>query len=135
MPLKVRKNKAPPPPPSCPLTECMSLLGSAWTPNVVWHLSAGARRFMELRADMPAISAKVLSTRLRELERKGVVARRVMPTSPPSVEYTLTDLGRQLMPAIVAIVEVGHKLKSSRAAKATRAPRPQRETRRAATLA
>jgi DNA-binding HxlR family transcriptional regulator len=113
----------------------MSLLGGAWTPNVVWYLSAGARRFMELRADMPAISAKVLSTRLRELERKGVVTRRVMPTAPPSVEYALTELGRQLMPAIVAIVEVGHKLKSSQAARASRATRPERETRRAATPA
>jgi DNA-binding HxlR family transcriptional regulator len=54
----------------------------------------------------------VLSARLRELEAKGVVARRVMPTSPPSVEYELTELGRELVPALAAIVEVGRKLKS-----------------------
>jgi DNA-binding HxlR family transcriptional regulator len=113
LPLKVRKNKAPPPPPACPLTECMALLGGAWTPNVIWYLSAGARRFMELRTDMSAISAKVLSTRLRELQKKGVVTRTVMPTTPPSVEYALTSLGRELMPAISAIVDVGHKLKRS----------------------
>lgn len=111
MVLKVRKNHAPPPLPACPLTECMAVLGGAWTPNVIWYLSAGPRRFGELRTDMPAISAKVLSTRLRELERRGVVRRTVMPTSPPSVEYALTELGRELMPAIAAIVEVGHKLK------------------------
>jgi DNA-binding HxlR family transcriptional regulator len=115
LPLKVRKNKAPPPVPACPLTECMSLLGGAWTPNVIWYLSAGPRRFMELRTDMPAISAKVLSTRLRELQNNGVVTRRVMPTTPPSVEYALTGLGQELMPAIEAIVEVGHKLKRSQA--------------------
>jgi DNA-binding HxlR family transcriptional regulator len=115
LPLKVRKNKAPPPLPACPLTECMSLLGGAWTPNVIWYLSAGPRRFMELRTDMPAISAKVLSTRLRELQNNGVVTRRVMPTTPPSVEYALTGLGQELMPAIEAIVEVGHKLKRSQA--------------------
>ena len=114
MPLKLRKNKATPPLLSCPLTECMAVLGGAWTPNVIWHLSAGPRRFMELRADMPAISAKVLSTRLRDLEARGVLTRKVMPTSPPSVEYALTGLGRQLMPAIAAIVEVGHRLKSAR---------------------
>ena len=113
MPLKVRKNKAPPPLSACPLTECMSLLGGAWTPNVIWYLSAGPRRFMELRTDMPAISAKVLSTRLRELQKNGVVTRRVMQTTPPSVEYALTGLGQELMPAIEAIVEVGHKLKRS----------------------
>jgi DNA-binding HxlR family transcriptional regulator len=100
VPLKIRKNKAPPPLPSCPLTECMALLGGAWTPNVIWYLSAGPRRFMELRIDMPGISAKVLSTRLRDLQRKGVVTRQVMPTRPPSVEYELTELGRELMPAI-----------------------------------
>src|SRR3546814_14264823 len=95
MPLKLRKNKAPQPAPSCPLTECMAVLGGAWTPNVIWYLSAGPRRLMELRADMPAIPAKVLSARLRSLEAKGVLTRRVMPTSPPPVDYALTgQLGR-----------------------------------------
>jgi DNA-binding HxlR family transcriptional regulator len=114
MPLKIRKSKAPPPRPECPLTECMSVLGGAWTPNIVWHLSGGPRRFTELRRDLPAISAKVLSGRLREMEENGVVARKVKPTTPPSVEYALTELGQQLMPAINAIVDVGHKLKLSR---------------------
>src|SRR5262245_36993375 len=111
MGLKLRKNKAPAPPPVCPLTQCMSLLGGAWTPNVIWHLRAGPRRFGELRLDIPRISAKVLSTRLRELESKGVVKRRLMATSPPSSEYLLTELGAELVPAIDAIVRVGHKLK------------------------
>jgi DNA-binding HxlR family transcriptional regulator len=109
--LKVRKNQAPPPPPVCPLTECMSLLGGAWTPNLVWYLSAGPRRFSELRADIPRISAKVLTARLRALEEKGVVVRRVMPTSPPSVEYALTELGAELVPVIRSIVKVGERLK------------------------
>lgn len=111
MPLKVRKNASPPPPMDCPLTECMAVLGGAWTPNVIWNLGAGPRRFSELQIDIPGVSAKVLTTRLRELEAKGVVAREVKPTSPPSVEYSLTELGRELLPAIDAIVAVGHKLK------------------------
>jgi len=109
--LKLRKTKAPPQLPQCPLTECMSLLGGAWTPNVVWHLSGGPRRFGELRADIPAISAKVLSARLRRLVAQGVIAREVMPTSPPSVEYSLTVFGEELVPAIKAIVSVGERLK------------------------
>ena len=111
MGLKLRRNRAPAPPPACPLTQCMSLLGGAWTPNVIWHLRAGPRRFGELRVDIPRISAKVLSARLRELESKGVVERRLMATSPPSSEYLLTALGAELVPAIDAIVRVGHKLK------------------------
>jgi DNA-binding HxlR family transcriptional regulator len=91
----------------------MELLGGAWTPNVIWYLSGGPRRFTELRADIPAVSAKVLSARLRSLEAKGVLTRGVMPTSPPSVEYALTALGRELVPAIAAIAEVGYKLKSA----------------------
>jgi DNA-binding HxlR family transcriptional regulator len=115
MPLKLRKNRAVPPPPSCPLTECMALLGGAWTPNVIWYLSSGPRRFGELRRDIPPISAKMLSARLRELEAKGVLTRAVAPTSPPSVEYALTALGRELMPAINAIVDIGLRLKSAAA--------------------
>jgi DNA-binding HxlR family transcriptional regulator len=114
MALKRRKSKAPPPPAACPLTECMKLLGGAWTPNVIWYLSEGPRRFSELRSDIPPISAKVLSARLRELEAKGVVTRAVMPTSPPSTEYTLTALGRELLPAIEAIARIGAKLKQPR---------------------
>jgi DNA-binding HxlR family transcriptional regulator len=109
MALKVRKNRSPPP--LCPIGECMALLGGVWTPNLLWFLRGGPRRFGELKVDMPGITAKVLVTRLRELESKGVVTRAVMPTSPPSVEYSLTALGKELVPAIEAIVRVGHKLK------------------------
>jgi DNA-binding HxlR family transcriptional regulator len=110
MPLPIRRNQVSSPLPSCPVTTCMALLSGAWAPNVIWYLSAHPRRFGELRVDIPKISARVLSARLRELESKGVVARRVMPTSPPSVEYELTDLGRELLPAIEAIIAVGTKL-------------------------
>ena len=114
MPLKVRKNRAPSPPPECPLAECMALLSGAWTPHIIWYLTAGPRRFGELRADIPTISAKVLTARLRDLEQKGVLWRKVMPTSPPSVEYGLTAVGHEMMPAISAIVEISHRLKLRR---------------------
>jgi DNA-binding HxlR family transcriptional regulator len=110
MPLRMRKSRAPPPPAVCPLFKCMSLLGGAWTPNVIWYLSGGRRRFSELKGDIPPITARMLSKRLRELTSHGVVIRHVAPTSPPSVEYELTALGRQLLPAIQAIVDVGARL-------------------------
>ena len=112
MALKVRKNLSPAPPNECPLSKCMEVLKGAWTPNVIWFLSGGPRRFNELRVDIPKVSAKVLTARLRDLEAKGVIHREVKPTSPPSVEYSLTDLGEQLIPAINAIADVGHKLKT-----------------------
>ena len=89
---------------------CMKLLRGAWTTNLVWQLSGGPRRFGELMKDIPGISPKMLTVRLRELERKGVVERSVMPTSPPSVEYALSDLGTELVPVIDSIVRVGTRL-------------------------
>lgn len=106
-----RKNLVPPPAGECPLGKSMSLLGGAWTPNIIWYLSMNPRRFSELKSDIPGISAKILATRLKQLVGNGVVEREVIPTSPPTVEYRLTDLGLQLKPAIAAIVEVGHRLK------------------------
>ena len=110
MPHKVRKNKAPPPPPGCPMGTCMALLGGAWTTNVIWQLSGGPRRFGELYKDIPGISPKMLTARLRERVTKGVVIRDVAPTSPPSVEYTLSELGKELIPVIDTIVRVGTRL-------------------------
>ena len=118
MPYKVRKSKAPPPPPGCPMGTCMALLGGAWTTNVIWQLSGGPRRFGELYKDIPRISPKMLTARLRELVTKGVVIRDVAPTSPPSVEYTLSELGKELIPVIDTIVRVGTRLLEERAAEA-----------------
>lgn len=110
MALKMRKSKAPPPPKGCPMGACMALLGGAWTTNIVWQLSGEPRRFGELLKDITGISPKMLTARLRELEDKGVVIREVVPSSPPSVEYSLTDLGRELVPVIDSIVRVGTRL-------------------------
>ncbi len=115
MAVKRRRSGVVPPPPGCPLTACMQFLKGAWTPNVIWYLRAGPRRFSELMADIPGVSPKVFSARLKRLEQDGIVTRQVMPTSPPTVEYSLTDLGQELTPAIDAIVQVGHKLKRWRA--------------------
>ncbi|WP_150130089.1 helix-turn-helix domain-containing protein [Sinorhizobium sp. RAC02] len=111
MSLKIRKNRSAALPEPCVLTECMAVIAGAWAPNVIWHLRAGPRRFSELRLDIPPVSAKVLSQRLKELEARGVINRTIQPTTPPSVEYELTALGEELVPALSAIVEVGHKLK------------------------
>src|SRR5438132_9671648 len=97
MALKVRKSKAPPPPKGCPMGACMALLGGAWTMNLVWQLSGEPRRFGELMKDVPGISPKMLTARLRELEEKGVVDRTVTATSPPSVEYSLSQMGHELV--------------------------------------
>ncbi len=106
-----RKNKVSLPPEECPLHLCLGVIGGRWGPAIIWYLSQGPRRLSELKDDIQGVSAKVLTTRLKKLEADGVINREVMPTSPPSVEYSLTELGLELKPAIEAIVAVGHKLK------------------------
>lgn len=131
MGLKVRKNKSTAPPERCALSECMAYITGAWAPNVIWYLRAGPRRFNELRIDIPQISAKVLSQRVRELEARGILTRSIQPTSPPSTEYALTPLGEELLPAIDALVAVGHKLKRVQQKGAAHKPRVPRKTTRA----
>lgn len=109
MGLPVRKNKAIQLP-VCQVTDALGFLRGAWALNVIWQLRAQARRFGELRYDMPGISARVLSARLRELESRGLVIRRMLNSSPPSAEYELTDIGRELLPAIDVFAAVGQKL-------------------------
>jgi DNA-binding HxlR family transcriptional regulator len=112
MSLRVRKNKAVIPP-ACPVDVAVKLIAGAWAPHVIWYLSQQPRRFGELRRDMPAISARVLSARLRDLEKRGVIVRLPLETSPPSAEYALTDLGRELLPALTALVDVALKMQSA----------------------
>lgn len=112
--VKYRKSRVEAPPTVCPLSECMAFLGGAWTPNIVWYLREGPRRFNELRGDIGGVSAKMLSARLQRLRHDGIVERTVMPTSPPTVEYELTELGRELLPVVDAMVQVGPRLKARR---------------------
>ncbi len=112
MSLRIRKNKAVIPP-ACPVDVGVKLLAGAWAPHVIWFLSQQPRRFGELRRDIPAISARVLSARLRDLEKRGVIVRLPLKTSPPSAEYALTELGRDLLPALTALVDVALKMESA----------------------
>jgi DNA-binding HxlR family transcriptional regulator len=93
----------------------MSYLGGAWTPNIIWYLGTGPRRFSELKHDLAGISAKMLAQRLRQLDELGILDRAERPTSPPTVEYGLTELGHELKPVIDAIVSVGLRLKALQA--------------------
>lgn len=101
-------------PGECPLEDVLQLLAGAWTPKVLWYLRSGPKRFGELRRLLVPISAKVLTTRLRELEERGLIARAVLTGTPPSVQYSLTALGLEIQPVLCAIAEVGKKLPKKR---------------------
>jgi DNA-binding HxlR family transcriptional regulator len=80
-----------------------SLLERRWQLSIIYAAHSGAVRFGEFSEVVQGISPRVLSERLRELEQAGLLTRTVLPTSPPSVEYTLTAKGRRLGPIIEAM--------------------------------
>lgn len=95
----------------CPVKEAMKFLSGAWTLEIYWYLRQGPLRFGELIRSLETVSAKVLTQRLRELEEKKIIKRKVIVESaPPQVEYSLTELGRKFLPAIDSIAEIGKKL-------------------------
>ncbi|WP_206055196.1 helix-turn-helix domain-containing protein [Nocardia sp. CS682] len=88
--------EAPMTPEQCPVTRTLTLVGSRWTPLVIYHLHAGTHRYGELQRALPGISPKTLADRLHVLERHGLLTRTVYPDKPPRVEYTLTPSGHRL---------------------------------------
>jgi DNA-binding HxlR family transcriptional regulator len=80
----------------CPVRDVLDRLGDAWSYLVVLQLTGGAMRFNALKRAVDGISQRMLTVTLRSLERDGLVNRTVFPTTPPQVEYALTDLGHSL---------------------------------------
>lgn len=78
----------------CAIERGMRVLGGKWTGSILWHLQDQPVRFNDLSRMVGAASRKMISERLRQLERQGLVTRRVLDTSPVAVEYRLTDFGR-----------------------------------------
>lgn len=85
--------------------DLLSRVGDKWSVLIVVYLSAGTMRFNELRRTIDGISQRMLTLTLRSLEKDGLVIRRVTPTIPPRVDYSLTGLGRSLLVPLTALVE------------------------------
>jgi DNA-binding HxlR family transcriptional regulator len=89
----------------CPTRMVLDRIADKWTVLVVGALEDKTKRFGELRREIGGVSQKMLTQTLRGLEMDGLVARRVYASVPPKVEYTLTKLGRTLIPVLEAIRE------------------------------
>src|SRR6516225_427711 len=92
---------------NCPVEAAIDVIGGKWKAPILWWLNQRTWRFAELRRQIPGITEKMLTQQLRELERDGIVDRRVYPTVPPKVEYSLTAYGRSLKRALRAICDWG----------------------------
>ena len=80
----------------CPIKKTADVIGGRWTTLVVRELLPGKKRFSEIQRALTGISPKVLTVRLRLLERRQILTRTVFATVPPTTEYELTPLGRRL---------------------------------------
>jgi DNA-binding HxlR family transcriptional regulator len=94
---------------NCPVEAAVDVFGGKWKALILWWLQERTWRFAELRRQIPGITEKMLTQQLRELEADGIVDRRVYPTVPPKVEYSLTEYGRSLKRALRAICDWGSK--------------------------
>jgi len=80
----------------CPLNHTMNLIGTKWKPLVLFHLLEGSLRSGVLQKKVPNISNKMFTQTVRELEKDGLLSRKVFPVVPPKVEYKLTIKGKSL---------------------------------------
>lgn len=87
----------------CPSRAALDRIADKWTVLIVVALTDGPLRYGRLRRAIEGVSEKMLTQTLRSLERDGLIRRTVHPTTPPSVEYALTDLGRTLQTPLSAV--------------------------------
>jgi len=88
----------------CAVEVTLEVIGARWAPMILAHLKENDQlRFAQLRRLIPDITEKMLTQRLRELERIGIVDRTLVSTTPPHVEYRLTAAGRSLSPVLQAM--------------------------------
>ena len=87
----------------CPIERGMRILGGKWTGSILWHLKDRPVRFNDLSRMVGGASKKMITERLRQLEERGLIVRRVLNTSPVSVEYTITPLGATALACLDAL--------------------------------
>jgi DNA-binding HxlR family transcriptional regulator len=95
----------------CAVEATVGVIGGRWKAVVLFHLLAEKKRFGELRRHLPAVTQRMLTLQLRELEEDGLVKRTVYAEVPPRVEYELTAYGRSLEPILLAMREWGERYK------------------------
>lgn len=96
---------------SCPVEYTASIISNKWKVLILRDLIEGTKRYNELNKSVVGISAKVLTENLRDLEKDGIIYRKVYPVVPPKVEYSLTKKGKDLRSILDLMKEYGIKYK------------------------
>ncbi len=100
--MNMKKNPA-----FCPITTTLQVIGGRWKTLILFNLRGGTLRFGALKRSISGITQKMLTQQLRELERDGIVHRKVYAEVPPRVEYSLTEFGESLGPILNAMCRWG----------------------------
>ncbi|MCR5051327.1 winged helix-turn-helix transcriptional regulator [Streptococcus sp.] len=93
--------------PACPVETTLSLIGDKWKILILRDLLTKTMRFGELKKSIGSVSQKVLTNQLRDMEKQGLVNRKVYAEVPPRVEYSLTETGFSLKPIIDSMWDWG----------------------------
>ena len=93
--------------PACPVETTLMLIGDKWKVLILRELLSGTKRFGELKKAIGAVTQKVLTAQLRDMEASGLLTRKVYAEVPPRVEYTLTETGYSLKPILDSMVVWG----------------------------
>lgn len=93
----------------CPVEFTIDVLGGKWKPLILYYLLEGTKRFGALQRLLPHVTRRMLTQHLRELERDGIVHRKVYSQVPPMVEYSLTEVGRSLEPVLLTMLDWGQR--------------------------
>lgn len=97
-------------PERCSVERALSLIDGKWKIVILYKLLKGTLRFNEIRRQIPAVTQRMLTNQLRELEADGLLIRKVYPEVPPRVEYSLSARGRSLEPVIMALKVWGTRI-------------------------
>ena len=92
---------------ACPVTTTLSVIGGKWKPIILFIILDEKKRFGEIKKLIPAITQKMLTQQLRELEQDGIIHRKVYPVVPPKVEYSMTEYGKSLAPILKTMAQWG----------------------------
>ena len=87
----------------CPISATLDLIGGKYKALILWHLAESKLRFSQLNKLIPGATAKMLTQQLREMETQKLIHREVYPVVPPKVEYSLTELGKSLLPVLISM--------------------------------
>lgn len=99
----------------CTVSLAMSLIGGKWKAVILYHLKDTEKRYNELRKEVPDITEMTLSLQLKQLEKDGLVSRKVYGKKPPiKVIYSLTDFGKTFIPVLSAITIWGNQIVSEK---------------------